>query len=914
MTMMEDILNSFVGELLRSETTSSNFTIDKQAPPHDHGEPYRASSRIARVQVIIASILGLLAFLAFSVLRMKYPKIYVANFNHLNYNYLHSLTRKDLPKLPMNSLFGWFPILFKVKEQQVLDHAGLDAFVFLSFFKMCIISLSTLLLFAVFVISPLRYHFTGRVDLPDDGDDGDHQNGSSYVRAGYTSYTTSLDKVDPDDPVDNTFESFLWMYTAFTYVFTFIITTFLFRQTEFIISIRQRYLGKQNSITDRTIKLQGIPPMLRDEEDLKRHINTLGIGEVDSVVIVKEWNSLNQLFKERKKILRKLEVYWVGYFNENGLRNKSDVLSSSLRPNVGDSFNLNQRSLLYADEDARTPGNNENRNSPRYHDEEAVANRGNSSPNISSSVSRRSSIIDQISDHIENEFPDDSSGHLPLLNDELFKRPKRKTGLFGLFGPKTDAINYYTKRLEEIDGEIKISRKREYPASSSAFVTMNSVSQAQMIAQAVLDPEINHLITKLAPAPHDIIWENLCLSRRERNTRIFLVTLFIGLLSVLLIYPVRYLTNFLNVKSISKVWPQLGEFLSKNKFAENLVTGFLPPYIFTIFNIVMPYLYIWISKKQGFTSHSDEELSSVSKNFFYIFVNLFLVFTLFGTASLSDTTKIASKLAESLKGLSLFFVDLIILQGLGIYPYKLLLLGNLLKFPLGNLFWCKTPRDYLKLYKPPVFDFGLQLPQPILILIITITYSVMSTKILTAGLLYFIVGYFVSKYQLLYACVHPPHSTGKVWPLIFRRVILGLLIFQLTMVGVLALEKAFLCASFLAPLPILTLVFLWNFQTHYIPLSIFIALRSIENNQAPSQDEEEFIEGSAQSGSTSHTNDDNRTKTLDERREFNQTYQYPRLIDALDGPLIAIDQNEILMVNGDGVTIRKTATTFNEWD
>lgn len=874
---------------------------DDTEPINDNKQPYRASSRIARVQIIISLLLGLSAFFIFSVLRIKYPKIYVANFNHLNYNYVHSQSRQNLPKLPSKSLFGWIPILFNINEQQVLDHAGLDAVVFLGFFKMCIKALSICVIFAITVISPIRYRFTGRVDLPDDYD---NINSSSIAFS--TLLETTPTKTEKHHK--KTYEQFLWMYTVFSYVFTFVITYCLFKQSMKIIDMRQSYLGKQSSITDRTIKILGIPPMLRDEEDLKRHINSLGIGEVDSVIIVKEWNSLNKLFKLRKKILRTVETYWVEYFGANGIANKSDMLSSSLHPNVRDLINMNRSSSTFSEDSE--PRSFSHARSSSYHDNPIIPGSPESTRTIQRTLSRSSTILDQITDHIEHDIsvPDDSAGQLPLLNDELFKRPKTKKGLWGIFGPQVDAITYCTEKLEVIDTEIRKARQREFPPSSTAFVTMKSVAQAQMIAQAVLDPKVNHLITTLAPSPHDIIWENLCLTRKERNARIVIVTILIGLLSILLIYPVRYLSNFLNVKTISKISPKFGEFLKSNKMAENFITGLLPPYIFTFFNIVIPYFYVWISKKQGYTSHSDEELSSVSKNFFYIFVNLFLVFTLFGTASLSDTTKIAYQLAASLKGLSLFYVDLIILQGLGIYPYKLLLLGNLIKFPFGNLFWCKTPRDYLKLYKPPDFNFGLHLPQPILILIITITYSVMSTKILTAGLIYFIIGYFVSKYQLLYACVHPPHSTGKVWPLVFRRVILGLLIFQLTMVGVLALEGAYLCASCLAPLPLLTLALLWNFQKNYIPLSIFIALRSIENNQLPYHDEEEFI-----GGSFSTPESPGRIKTLDERREFNQTYEYPHLIDSLDGPLIAIDQNEMLIVNSDGQTVRKKTPTFDEW-
>ncbi|CAK7901341.1 calcium permeable stress-gated cation channel 1 [[Candida] anglica] len=848
------------------------------------------STRHARVQIIIALILGLTAFTTFSFLRVRYPKIYVANFNQYNVNYLHSSSRQKLPRLPARSLFGWIPVLYGISEKQVLDHAGLDAVVFLGFFKMCIKILLLCVILAVSVITPIRYKYTRRVDDDDDG---------------WPMITGSKSKHDKDS---GEYPQYLWMYTVFTYIFTCIVGGFLFDQTVKIIHKRQKFLGKQNSITDRTVKLLGIPPSLRDETALKRHIERLGVGQVDTIAIVKEWNELNRLFKVRKKVIRQLECYWVEYFSSNGIRNKNEMLSSNLQPQLSEPINLNNqyRDILPHEEEEEEEDEIDGIGS---HEEVGAITISGRSPAhditspLSTSTTRPASIIDEITDHLENEINEDAS--LPLLNDVSYIRPKIRTGFLGIFGPKEDAITFYSQQLEVVDKEIVKARKREYPATSAAFVTMKSVAQAQMIAQTVLDPKVNHLITNLAPAPHDIIWDNLCLTRKERNTRIFLVTSFIGLLSIILIFPVSYLAALLNIKTISKMWPKFGELLEANPWAESLVTSLLPTYIFTLFNIVMPYFYIWISSKQGYTSHGDEELSSVSKNFFYIFVNLFLVFTMAGTVTLTNTTEFASQFAQSLKEVSLFYVDLIILQGLGIFPYKLLLLGNLLKFPFSTIFWCKTPRDYLNLYKPPVFNFGLQLPQPILILIITIIYSVLSTKILTAGLIYFIVGFFVFKYQLLYACVHPPHSTGKVWPLIFRRVILGLLIFQLTMVGNLALQKAYVCASFLAPLPLLTFASLWTFQRRYIPLSIFIALRSIENNELPHttgdtyHDEEALIEGSEQ------------YKTLDERRELNKTYEYPHLIDNLDGPLIAVEGNDMLLINNDG-TVRK-CKALEEW-
>ncbi|KAK8443254.1 hypothetical protein ACI3LY_003060 [Candidozyma auris] len=860
---------------------ASNVSRPIYDPIRD-GAGYRSGTRIARVQVLIALFLGLSAFLIFCVLRKRYPRIYVANFNNINRNYLHSHSRRNLPPLSQKSLFGWVPVVFKISESQVLEHAGLDAVVFLGFFKMCITALAICVIFAVAIISPIRYKYTGRVDLPDpDDDDDDNGYNNSTVpkvatrKLGFLLLEKLFKNKDPDH------EPIVWMYTAFTYIFTGLLIYLLHKQTLKIIEMRQSYLGKQKSITDRTIKVSGISPSLREEEALKRHINSLGVGEVESVVVVKEWNALNSLFKMRQKVLNNLEEAWVKYFGDNGLKNTTDVMASRIRPSIGDSFNLHQSSgSAFADEIPDSSSTNGGVESS------------------AASVTSSPSIIDQITEHIEDHNAlEGSASQLPLMNDVAAERPKMRKGWLGIFGPEVDCITYYTNQLEIIDKEIKRHRLREFPPSSTAFITMRSVAQAQMLAQAVLDPKVNHLITSLAPAPHDIIWENLCLTRKERNSRIFFVMVFIGLISVLLVYPVKFLSNFLNVKTISKISPRLGAFLKDHTWAEYLITGILPPYVFTIFNIVMPYFYIWVTKRQGYTSHGDEELSIVSKNFFYIFVNLFLVFTLFGTAIISDTAQLAYQLAYSLQKLSLFYVDLIILQGIGIFPYKLLLLGNLLKYPIGNIFWCKTPRDYLNLYKPPVFNFGLQLPQPILVLIITITYSVISTKIVTAGLIYFIIGYFVFKYQLLYACVHPPHNTGKVWPLVVRRVIMGLLIFHMTMFGTLASQQAFVCATFLIPLPVFTVAVLWNFHKHYIPLSSFIALRAIENNQLPFHGDEEEGLGEEE--------DSEREQTLDERRELSQTYDYPHLVNDLDGPIIALENDQVLMIGDDGQTVKK---------
>ncbi len=121
-----------------------------------------------------------------------------------------------------------------------------------------------------------------------------------------------------------------------------------------------------------------------------------------------------------------------------------------------------------------------------------------------------------------------------------------------------------------------------------------------------------------------------------------------------------------------------------------------------------------LSNQQGMISQADVELSVISKNFFFAFFNLFLVFTVFGTASkflkfVDDDIQLlagpgsgrsrridyliqkALELAQSLESLSRFYVDLIILQGIGLFPFRLLEFGSVAMYPL-QLIGSKTPR------------------------------------------------------------------------------------------------------------------------------------------------------------------------------------------------------------------------------
>jgi len=114
-----------------------------------------------------------------------------------------------------------------------------------------------------------------------------------------------------------------------------------------------------------------------------------------------------------------------------------------------------------------------------------------------------------------------------------------------------------------------------------------------------------------------------------------------------------------------------------------------------------------LSNQQGMISQGEVELSVISKNFFFTFFNFFIVFTILGTASsfydfskkfndsLKDLPKIANTLAISLGSLLDFYTNFIILQGLGLFPLRLLEFGSVVLYPI-SLIGAKTPRGTIK--------------------------------------------------------------------------------------------------------------------------------------------------------------------------------------------------------------------------
>lgn len=608
------------------------------------------------IQVGLSLAIGIPAFIVFCYLRTRWSKLY-------QYKRLQS-SPSSTPLLSEGKL-RWLVDLFKITDEEVLECAGLDAVVFLGFFRMAMKFLASSAFFGMAVIVPVKKVFS-----PDENPYGNISMISPLVQ-GWVDEKSQKKHSDPEDT------TWLWSYVAFVYFFTALAWYFLADETHRITKIRQRYLGNQSTVTDRTVRMSGVPEHLRDEAKLAQHIQDLSIGEVEKVVICRSWKELDRRMEERKIVLSKLEEAWTVYLSPFRVRRDDDSLPLVQPPPISETGH---------DED---------------HQGEDIEQRQ----------------LGLLNGH---KLPEDSH------------RPRMRLGWFGIIGKKVDCIDYYTVKLRVIDDAINALRneKEAFVAMPMAFVTFRHVASAQLAAQAVLDPSPLQLVGRLAPAPSDIIWTNVYMSRTERVTRNWLVFFLVVVTTILWFIPVGALAVLLSPEGINKLSPSFAKFLDEHRTISSLTVGFLPTLAYTIFFALIPFIFNYMSWLQGHLDLTEIETSEISKNFAFIFFNYFVVilvassgYTILSLAEL-DTSKIPQLLASILPGQGQFYNNLIVLQGLGMFPFRLLQIGTVSLYPLYKA-GCKTPRDFSELDKGPTFNYAFYLPQPLFVYVICTIYSIM---------------------------------------------------------------------------------------------------------------------------------------------------------------------------------------------
>ncbi|RCI05692.1 hypothetical protein CU098_011185 [Rhizopus stolonifer] len=348
---------------------------------------------------------------------------------------------------------------------------------------------------------------------------------------------------------------------------------------------------------------------------------------------------------------------------------------------------------------------------------------------------------------------------------------------------------------------------------------VRSAHSAQICAQIVTSWKPGIMVIRIAPEPRDVLWRSLL--RRGRKSQMmgiirqWVVFAAVWSLTIFWLFPITFILGLTSIQSLSQHFSFLRYFLASSLVVRSFVQNILPTLLVTLFMSLLPWILLEISKQQDFVSYSELEDTVLGRYYHFAIFNVLIVFLL-GTTFLTtmldvlyEPTMLIQLLANALPQGANFFLNYILFNS-STHAMELVQLGSQL---FGHLlltlpFISRTPRMRMLHTKPWSFPFYYYYPNHILVLVITLTYSVIQPLILIFALIYYSFALVVYRHQYMYCYLRRYETHGsRHYRRVTRYTSDGLLIFQLTMVGLLYLKGVLAAATTLLPLIIFTVWF-----------------------------------------------------------------------------------------------------------
>ncbi|KAL1143000.1 hypothetical protein V6Z11_A11G132600 [Gossypium hirsutum] len=429
-----------------------------------------------------------------------------------------------------------------------------------------------------------------------------------------------------------------------------------------------------------------------------------------------------------------------------------------------------------------------------------------------------------VSEHIEHFFrvnhPDSYLTH--------------QTGFGGVVGTKVDAIDYYSSEIQKLSEAEALEREKVLSDPKAivraAFVSFKSRWAAAVCAQTQLSHNPTIWLTEWAPEPRDVYWRNLAIPYFDLTIRRLLMAIALFFLIFFFMIPIAFVQSLANIEGIEKVFPFLTP-LIETKSVRSFIQGFLPGIVLKIFLILLPTILMMMSKVEGFSSCSSLDRRSAGKYHLFLLINVFLGSIITGTAFQQlktflhqPLTEIPKTVGESIPMKATFFITYIMVDGWAGIAAEILRLVPLVIFHLKNMFLVKTEQDREEAMDPGCLNFATYEPKIQLYFLLGLVYSAVTPVLLPFVIIFFAFSYVVFRHQVINVYAQRYESGGSFWPDVHRRLLIGLLISQLLLMGLLSTKSVEKSTIALLPLPILTIWFhvycKGRFQSAFVRFSL----------------------------------------------------------------------------------------------
>lgn len=416
-------------------------------------------------------------------------------------------------------------------------------------------------------------------------------------------------------------------------------------------------------------------------------------------------------------------------------------------------------------------------------------------------------------------------GYLAKYLKNPAKLPSKRPTCKGKNG-QTDAIDYYTNRVQGLEQQIEAARET-YDAlqtRSYGFISYPAIPTAHSIAKANKRSTVF-----LSPRPIDIIWRNVAQAAAKRHSnRIFGNILFVSL-CILWTVPNALIATFIsNVYNLGSVWPWFQGRINADPKLWAVLQGILGPVILAIFYLVLPSIMRKISKFEGRITKNARERNVFHKLFLFFSINNFIIFTLFGvlwnfvqstivTTAQEQTgfsgfwnalknSKFFDGLANSVTATSTFWILYVAQRNLGCLLDLVQAWSLFLKW-FKRTFLAPSPREIIEWSAPQNMDYASYYNSFLYNFTICISYATLAPLILPFGVLYFVVSGFTYKYIMLYVAITKVESGGAFWRVLINRLLLIIGFANLVLFVVIWVKISIFTAIAIAPVFVLIVAF-----------------------------------------------------------------------------------------------------------
>ncbi|KAK1696781.1 hypothetical protein QYE76_013478 [Lolium multiflorum] len=415
------------------------------------------------------------------------------------------------------------------------------------------------------------------------------------------------------------------------------------------------------------------------------------------------------------------------------------------------------------------------------------------------------------------------------------KKPTVKTGLWGLWGQRVDAIEYYKSAIEELCKQEDEERQKVMSDPNSimpaAFVSFKSQWGAAVCAQTQQTSNPTVWLTEWAPEPRDVYWPNLAIPFVELSVRRLIMAVAVFFLTFFFMIPIAFVQSLANVDDLERVLPFLKPIIERNSL-KSVIQGFLPGIALKIFLILLPMILMTMSKIEGHISISGLNRTTASKYFLFIFVNVFLGSVITGTAFQQLDTfihqpanKIPETVGESIPMKATFFITYVMVDGWAGVAAEVLRLKPLVMFHIKNAFLVRTEQDREQAMDPGSLDFGTTEPRIQLYFLLGLVYAVVTPILLPFIIVFFSLAYLVFRHQIINVYSQQYESGALFWPDVQRRLVAALIVSQILLLGLLSTQEAEKSTVALLPLPVLTIWFHYVCKGRFEPAFIKFPLQ-----------------------------------------------------------------------------------------